>query len=120
MNANENPTERALSFARLPERLDDWRVLAIGKGDLGKDYLTAIGAREFIALEQPSEEDGLETKAFDLAICANELETDAHPLAIYAWLRRAVKPDGILIAGSPVLPDPSKSQYARFHWTEAR
>lgn len=114
MSADEQPTERALSFARLPERLDGWRVLAIGGGDPGVDYLTGIGASEFVALDRPSEGDGLEAGTFDLAVCSSELETGAPPLATYAWLRRAVKPGGILVAGSKVLPDPAKSQYAHF------
>jgi hypothetical protein len=130
LSANENLTERALSFASLPDRLDSWRILAIGGDDLGRDYLTGIGASEFVALDRPSEDAGLEAAAFDLAICGSELETDAHPLATYAWLRRALKPEGILVAGSKVLPDPAKSQYAHFfpaekaggssHWAPGR
>ena len=112
--AAEHPTERALSFARLPDRIDGWRVLAIGAGDAGEDYLTSLGAAEFVALDEPSEDAGLEAGSFDLAICGSGLETDAHPLATYAWLRRALKPEGTLIAGSRVLADPTKSQYARF------
>lgn len=113
--ANENPTARALSFARFPDRLDGWRILAIGGGDFGSDYLTGIGAGEIVELEEPSEEKGLEAGAFDLAICGSELETTIHPLGTYAWLRRAIKPEGILVAGSKVLPDPAKSQYAHFY-----
>jgi len=113
MASSEKPTERALSFVRLPDRLDGWRVLALG-GNAGEDYLTDIGASDFVSLERPSEEDAPEAGAFDLAICDCELECDAHPLAIYAWLRRALKPKGVLIAGSTVLPDPTRSRHARF------
>lgn len=116
--ASEKPTGRALSFARLPDRLDGWRILAIGGGEFGKDYLTGIGADEFVILDEPSEEDGVEPGSVDLAICGSELETDAHPLATYAWLRRAIKPDGILVAGAKVLPDPARSQYAHFYPAE--
>jgi len=114
VSAAEHPTERALSFARLPERVDGWRVLSIGAGTAGEDYLTSLGAAEFVVLDRPTEDAGLETGAFDLAICGSGLETDAHPLATYAWLRRALKAEGTLIAGSMVLPDPARSQYARF------
>jgi len=114
VSAAEHPTERALSFARLPDRIDGWQVLSIGAGNAGKDYLTSLGAAEFVVLDRPVEDAGLETGSFDLAICGSGLETDAHPLATYAWLRRALKTEGTLIAGSEVLPDPARSQYARF------
>jgi hypothetical protein len=114
MTAAEHPTERALSFARLPERIDGWRVLAIGAGDAGKDYLTGLGAAEFVVLGEPTEDAGLEPDTFDLAICGSELQTDVHPLATYAWIRRVIKAEAILVAGSRVLADPTKSQYARF------
>lgn len=114
MPATEHPTERALSFALLPDRIDGWRVLSIGAGNAGEDYLAGLGAAERVALDEPSEDAGLEAGSFDLAICGSELETDAHPIAAYTWLRRALKPEGILIAGSGVLADPTKSQYARF------
>ncbi len=114
MSAAEHPTERALSFARLPDRIEGWRVLSIGAGTAGEDYLTSLGAAEFVALDEPTEDGGLEAGAFDLAICGSGLETDAHPLATYAWLRRALRLEGTLIAGSRVLADPTKSQYARF------
>jgi hypothetical protein len=114
MSAAEHPTERALSFARLPDRIDGWRVLSLGAGGAGESYLTSLGAAELVALDEPSEDAGLEAGAFDLAICGSGLETDAHPLATYAWVRRAIKPEGVLIAGSRVLSDPTKSQYARF------
>jgi hypothetical protein len=112
--ANENPTERALSFARLPDSLDGWRVLAIGGGDPGRGYLTGIGADEYVALDQPTPDPELETGGFDLVICGSSLETDVHPLSLFAWMRRAIKPEGALVAGSRVLSDPTKSQYARY------
>jgi SAM-dependent methyltransferase len=111
--ADETPTERALSFARLPDSLEGWHVLALGPGEPGKDYLTGIGAQTYLALDELSE-DSVEGSSFDLVVCGSELETNAHPLALYAWARRAVKPGGILVAGSRVLPDPARSQYARF------
>lgn len=111
---NEQPTERALSFARLPDGLDGWRVLALGAGDAGKGYLTGIGAGDFVAPAVPSEADGIEPASFDLVICSSELSVDLHPLALYAWLRKVAKPEGVLIAGSVVLTDPALSQYARF------
>lgn len=111
---NEHPTERALSFARLPDRLDGWRVLAVGAGDAGRDYLTGIGAGEFVSVSDPSEEAGVETGDFDLVICSSELAANVHPLALYAWLRRAAKAEGVLIAGSAVLADATLSQYARY------
>ena len=114
MTAAEHPTERALAFARLPDRIDGWRVLSGGAGNAGEGYLTSLGAADFVAVDEPSEDAELETGAFDLTICGSELETDAHPLATYAWVRRAIKPEGVLIAGSRVLADPAKSQYARF------
>ncbi len=114
MAAAEHPTERALSFARLPDRIDGWRVLSLGAGDAGEGYLTSLGAAEFVALREPAEGAGVENAAFDLAICGSGLEADAHPLATYTWVRRALKPEGVLIAGSRVLADATKSQYARF------
>lgn len=110
----EHPTERALAVAGLPDRIDDWRVLSVGAGDAGRDYLTGIGADEFVALTTPSEDAGPGMSGFDLVICSSDLTTDLHPLALYAWLRRAVKPEGLLIAGSAVLTDSTLSQYARF------
>ncbi len=89
-------------------------MLSIGAGNVGEDYLTSLGAAEFVALDRPTEDAEPASGAFDLAICGSELETDAHPLATYSWLRRALKPEGILVAGSTVLADPAKSQYARF------
>jgi hypothetical protein len=112
--ANETSTERALSLARLPDRLDGWRVLEVGSSEAGQDYLVGLGARDFVALAEPSEEAGLEEGTFDLVVCGSELETDLHPLAVYAWLRRAVRQEGLLVAGSDVLSDPARSQYARW------
>lgn len=111
---NEHPTERALSFARLPDRLDGRRVLELGGIAGGRAYLEGLGASDFLALDGPSEDADLEEAGFDLVVCGSDLATDAHPLALYAWLRRAIKPDGILVAGSSVLPDPKRSQYAHF------
>ncbi len=114
MSAAEHPTERALSFARLPDRIDGWRVLVVGAEDPGRDYLNSLGAGEFVSLAAPVENAELETASFDLAIYGSEVETDAHPLAVFAWLKRTLKPEGVLIAGWDVLTDPAKSQYARF------
>lgn len=110
---NEHPTERALALAQFPDRLDGWRVLEVGSSEVGQDYLAGLGARDFVALAEPSEEAGLEEGTFDLVLCGSELETDLHPLAVYAWLRRAVRQEGLLVAGSDVLADPARSQYAR-------
>lgn len=108
-----NPTERALSGARLPDRLDGWRVLAIG-GDAPRGRLDELGVEDFVSLPEPSEAAGVEPAEFDLAICGSGLRSDIHPLAVYAWLRQALKPEGLLVAGSEVIPDPTRSQYARF------
>jgi hypothetical protein len=111
---NEHPTERALSFAQLPESLEGRRVLEVGPIGGGREFLAGLGATDFLTVEKPSEEAGLERGAFDLVICGSDLSTDLHPLALYAWLRRAIKPEGILVAGSRVFADPTRSQYARF------
>jgi hypothetical protein len=119
----EHPTARALSFAQLPNRIDGWRVLEIGGSAAGEEYLTGIGASEFLALDEPSEKADLGDGDFDLAICSSDLETDLHPLAVFAWLRKALGPEGILVAGSTILPDPTLSHYARFdagRWTPGR
>jgi len=111
---SEHPAVRALSLARLPDRLDGWRVLEVGSSGVAQDHLAGLGARDFVALAEPSEEAGLEEGTFDLVLCGSELETDLHPLAVYAWLRRAVRQEGLLVAGSDVLADPARSQYARW------
>lgn len=111
---NEHPIERALSFARLPDSLEGWRVLEVGDVGDPRGYLEGLGAAEFVALEDVSEEADLGGGGFDLVICGGEAGGDLHPLALYAWLRQATEPDGVLVAGSAVLPDPKFSQYARF------
>ncbi|HET7507546.1 MAG TPA: hypothetical protein VFJ53_04250 [Solirubrobacterales bacterium] len=112
--ANEHPIERALSFARLPESLEGRRVLEVGDVGAAREFLEGLGATEFVALEDVSESAELGAGGFGLAICGSGAGGDLHPLALYAWLRRAMEPDGILVAGSAVLPDPKLSQYARF------
>lgn len=110
----EHPIERALSFARLPDSLEGRRVLEVGDvGDV-RGFLEGLGAAQFVALEDVSEGADLGEGGFDLAICGSEAGGGLHPLALYAWLRQATKPDGILVVGSAVLPDPTLSQYARF------
>lgn len=112
--ANENPTERALSFARLPDSLEGWHVLALGPGEPGRSYLSGIGAERYLALDAPSDDAAVAAGGYDLVVCGWDIELDAHPLALYAWARRALKSGGTLVAGSAVLPDPTRSQYARF------
>jgi len=112
--ANENPTERALSSARLPDSLEDWHVLALGPGEPGRDHLSGIGAERYLALDAPSDDAAVEGGSFDLVVCGCDVEINAHPLTLYAWVRRLLKPGGTLVAGSAVMPDPTRSQYARF------
>jgi hypothetical protein len=110
---NQHPIERALSLAQLPDSLSGWRVLAVGDTGAARTRLEGLGASDFAVLEEPSE--GAEVgDGFDLALCGSEAGGGIHPLALYAWLRRALKSDGVLVAGSQVIPDPKLSQYARF------
>lgn len=112
--ASESPIVRALSAANLPGRFDGWRILTLGGGDGCQDRLTELGAEAVINLDRPAEDAELRAGGFDLVVCGSDLDCDAHPLALYAWIRRAIKLEGTLIVGSRMLPDPAKSQYARF------
>lgn len=112
--ANESPIVRALCAADLPDRVDGWRILTLGGEDGSRDRLAELGAEAVVNLDRPGEDAELQAGGFDLVVCGSALDSDAHPLALYAWIRRAIKPEGTLIAGSRVLPDPAKSQYARF------
>ena len=110
----EHPIERALSFAQLPDSLEGWRVLEVGEVGDSRDYLEGLGAAEFVAVEDASEGAALGDSGFDLVICGSEAGGGIHPLGLYAWLRGAIRPNGVLVAGSRVIPDPKLSQYARF------
>lgn len=105
----ETPTERALAAADLPNRASAQRVLVLGSG-----RPAGIDAEDVTELDRPEEGADLQDTGFDLVICDSELRAGVHPLALYAWVRKAIKPSGTLVAGSKILPDPAKSQYARF------
>ena len=111
---SQHPIERALSLAQLPERLEGWRVLAVGDVGAARTHLEELGATGFTVLEEPSEGADLGEGGFDLALCGSEAGGGIHPLSLYTWLRQALTDKGILVAGSRVLPDPKLSQYARF------
>lgn len=110
---NQHPIERALSVAQLPETLEGWRVLAVGEVGASRTHLEGLGVTDFTSVEAPSEAD-LGDGGFDLALCGSEAGAGVHPLALYAWLRRSLRPDAVLVAGSRIIPDPKLSQYARF------
>lgn len=100
-----------IADASLPERIEGWRVLEIGGGET---HFGGLGAAEVVALAEPSETDELGGAGFDLVHCSAALDSDLHPLSTYAWIWRLLKPEGTLIAGSRVLADSERSQYARF------
>jgi hypothetical protein len=105
-------TDWGISSADLPDRIEGWRVLEVG-GD-GEDRFTELGASEFVACEQPAEAINAEGGAFQLAHFSADLETELHPLSVYAWLWHLLAPDATLVVGSRVLADPAHSQYADF------
>ncbi|MET0557135.1 MAG: hypothetical protein ABW065_00480 [Solirubrobacterales bacterium] len=88
------------------------RVLEVGGSD-GEEYFGRLGAAEFVSLPQPSESLSANTP-FDLVHCSADLETELHPLSVYAWLRTLVAPGGMLLAGSSVLAEAAHSQYAEY------
>jgi hypothetical protein len=99
-------------LARLPERIDGWRVLAVGGKDGTADAFEARGAAEVVCAE-PSEQLRADSRSFDLAHCA-ELESDLQPMSLYAWLWQVTAPGSLLLLEAAVLPDAADSQYARF------
>lgn len=88
------------------------RALEIGGGE-GEEHFAQLGVGEFVSLPEPSESLVAEAP-FDLVHCSAELETHLHPLSLYAWLRSLVTPGGVLLAGSPILPETANSQYAEY------
>jgi len=100
-------------FARLPRRIDGWKVLVVG-GEAGlAAAFEARGAAEVALCAEPSEQLRADAGSFDLAYCA-ELESDLHPLSLYAWLWQVTAPGSLLLLEAAVLPDEASSQYARF------
>jgi hypothetical protein len=99
--------------ARLPERIDGWRVLAVGGNGGAADAFEARGAAEVVVCAEPSEQLQLDAGGFDLVHCAG-LESDLQPMSLYAWLWQATAPGSLLLLEAAVLPDAESSQYARF------
>lgn len=110
--APESPAGWAVAAAELPERLDGWRVLEIGD-DSGAGLFRERGAAEFLSCAHPSEDPGFEGP-FNLVHCSSALETDLHPLSIFAWAWMQTVPESVLLAGMEVLPRPAHSQFARY------
>jgi len=115
-------------FARLPERIDGWRVLTVGQVGAA-DAFEARGAAEVVGAE-PSEQLRSDLRSFDLVHCA-ELEGNLQPMSLYAWLWQVTAPGSLLLLEAAVLPDAADSQYARFvpagesstgrsHWVPGR
>lgn len=99
-------------FARLPERIDGWRVLTVG--DEAPDAFEARGAAEVIVCADPSEQlRADDARSFDLVHCA-AFDSDLQPLSLYAWLWQVAAPGSLLLLEASVLPDAESSQYARF------
>lgn len=111
-NVANSPVTWALAAARLPERLDGQRVLEVGD-ERGADAFAALGAAEFVSCEQPTETPDFEG-GFQLIHCSAKLDTDLHPLSVFAWLWMMAAPGAVLLTGSTVLTDPAHSQFARF------
>jgi hypothetical protein len=108
----DTPAGWAVAAAELPERLDGWRVLEIG-GDSGGELFRERGAAEFVSCAQPSEDPGFDGP-FNLVHCSSALETDLHPLSIFAWVWMQTVPGSVLLAGMEVLTRPAHSQFARY------
>ena len=108
----ESPAGRAVAAAKLPDRLDEWRVLEIGD-DSGAGLFCERGAAEFVSCAQPSEDPGFEGP-FNLVHVSSALETDLHPLSIFAWTWLQTTPGSVLLAGMEVLARPAHSQFARY------
>ena len=117
-------------FARLPERIDGWRVLAVGGEGGTADAFEARGAAEVVVCAEPSEQLRADAGSFDLVHCA-ELGSDLQPLSLYAWLWQVTAPGSLLLLEAAVMHDAASSQYARFvpaggsptgrpHWVPGR
>jgi len=110
-------TERAPAlenlFERLPERIDGWRVLAVGGREGVAESFEDRGAAEVLVCAAPSEGAAMDGRSFDLVHCA-EFESDLQPMTLYAWLWQVTAPGSLLLLEAAVLPDVESSQYARF------
>ncbi len=100
-------------LARLPERIDGWRVLVLGGEDGAADAFSARGAGEVVVWAEPSERLRADARSFDLVHCA-AAESDLQPLSLYAWLWQVTAPGSLLLLEAAVLPDAASSQFARF------
>jgi SAM-dependent methyltransferase len=103
----------AIEGARLPERLEGWRVLEVGGDGSGGEHFAEMGAA-FESCPEPTHGGSLDEGRFDLVHCSAELDSGLHPLSVYAWIWGLLRPDGVLLVGSRVLAEPAQSQYARF------
>jgi len=100
-------------FARLPERIDGWRVLAVGGQNGAADAFDARGAGEIVVCAEPSEGLRADFRSFDLVHCTDS-ESDLQPMSLYAWLWQVTAPGSLLLLEAAVLDDAASSQYARF------
>jgi hypothetical protein len=117
-------------FARLPERIDGWRVLSVGgEGGLAEAF-EGRGAAEVVVCTEPSEQLRADSRSFDLVHCA-ELGGDLEPMSLYAWLWQVTAPGSLLLLEATVMDDAPSSMYARFvpasgspsgrpHWVPGR
>jgi hypothetical protein len=98
---------------RLPERIDGWRVLAVGGSGGAADALDARGAAEVVVCAEPSELLRADGRSFDLVHCA-ESGGALQPMSLYAWLWQVTAPGSLLLLEAAVLPGAASSKYARF------
>ena len=117
-------------FARLPGRIDGWRVLSVGGEGAVADAFGTRGAGEVVVCAEPSEQLRADVRSFDLVHCA-ELGSDLQPMSLYAWLWQVTAPGSLLLLEAAVMGDAADSQYARFipvtaspagrpHWVPGR
>jgi hypothetical protein len=102
----------ALAIARLPDSLDQWRVLEVGDG--GADgLLDGRGIKDLVNVSWPSE-DIADPGPYHLAYLAAGLDGELHPLAVGAWLWWRLHTGGSLVLEGTVLADPEKTAFSDF------
>lgn len=101
-----------LQAARLPERLDHWRVLEVGP-PVAERFLRPRGIEQPTTLPWPTEEHTDEVP-FQLAHLGAGLDGELHPLSVGAWLWWRLMIGGLLVLEGTVLADASKTAFAEF------